>query len=99
VIEFIDPQSDLAEQIDREFWVKKEVERPKFRAKDVVQAVRAAGVRRFNISPQHVNMWRAEDAKNPGKGFGTMVQGTWYWYQNWIDRCIELCAAGGDEYR
>lgn len=99
VIEFIDPKSDLAKQIDKEYWVKKEVERPKFRAKDVVQAVRNAGFSLFKISPHHVEFWRAEDGKNPGKGFGVDVQGSWYWYQNWIDRCIGLCETRGDEFR
>ncbi len=99
VIEFIDPSSDLAKQIDKEYWVKKEVERPKFRPKDVVEAVRKAGFARFRISPEHVKMWKSEDAKNPGKGYGVEVQGTWYWYQSWIDRAIELCEAAGDRYR
>ena len=99
VIEFIDPKSDLAKQIDKEYWVKKEVERPKFRAKDVVSAVKNAGFLKFNISPHHVSFWRAEDGKNPAKGFGVDVQGSWYWYQNWIERCIALCDARGDEFR
>lgn len=99
VIEFIDPKSDLAKQIDKEYWVKKEVERPKFRAKDVVSAVQKAGYTKFRMFPYHVNMWRAEDAKNPGKGFGVDVQGSWFWYQNWIDKCIMLCEARGTEFR
>lgn len=99
VIEFIDPRSELAAAIEKEYWVKKEVERPKFRAKDVVRKVQEAGFGRFRVSPDHVNLWKAEDAKNPAKGFGVDVQGTWYWYQRWIDRCIELCEAAGDCYR
>jgi len=99
VVEFIDPNSELAKAIDKEYWVKKEVERPKFRAKDVVAAVRNAGFLRFRVSPEHVEMWRSEDAKNPAKGLGVDVQGTWYWYQSWIDRCIELCRVTGDRYR
>ena len=98
VVEFIDPNSDLAKQIDKEYWVKKEVERPKFRPKHVVAEVRRAGFPRFRINPEHVEMWRTEDAKNPGKGYGVDVQGTWYWYQSWIDRCVELCKAAGDRY-
>ena len=99
VVEFIDPNSELAKKIDKEYWVKKEVERPKFRAKDVVAAIRQAGFPRLRISPEHVMLWRTEDAKNPSKGFGVYVQGTWYWYQSWIDRCIELCKAAGDRYK
>ena len=99
VIEFIDPKSELAKEIDKEYWVKKEVEKPKFRAKDVVAAVRKAGYPRFRMFPDHLVMWRAEDAKNPGKGLGVDVQGSWYWYQPWVDRCISLCNAAGDKYR
>jgi hypothetical protein len=91
VVEFIDPASDLAKTIDKEYWVKKEVERPKFRAKDVVASVKSAGFRKFGVFSEHLDMWKAEDAKNPAKGYGIDVQGTWYWYQSWVDRCIELC--------
>jgi len=99
VVEFIDPNSELAKAIDKQYWVKKEVEKPKFRPTDVVRAVQAAGFRRFRVTPEHSNMWKAQDAKNPGKGFGVEVQGAWYWYQSWVDRCIELCEAAGGRYR
>ena len=99
VVEFIDPNSDLAKAIDKEYWVKKEVERPKYRPTDVVTAVKAAGFSRFRVTPEHSNMWKQQDAKNPGNGYGVEVQGAWYWYQSWVDRCIELCEAAGDRYR
>jgi hypothetical protein len=99
VIEFIDPKSELAKQIDKEYWVKKEVERPKYRATDVVNEVRKAGFKKFRIQPEHLNFWRSEDAKKPGKGYGVEIQGAWYWYQSWVDRCIELCKASGDRYK
>lgn len=99
VVEFIDPSSDLARTIDKEYWVKKEVERKKYRAKDVVAAVNKAGFKKFNVFGTHTRIWQAEDAKNPAKGYGVDVQGVWYWYQNWVDRCIELCREAGDKYR
>jgi hypothetical protein len=99
VVEFIDPKSDLAKAIDKEYWVKKEVERPKYRAKDVAADVHKAGFTKFSVFREHVMMWKSEDAKNSSKGYGTEVQGAWYWYQSWIDRCIELCQAAGDRYR
>ena len=99
VIEFIDPNSDAAKAIDKEYWVKKEVERPKFMAKNVVKAVQDAGFKKFRVSPEHVKMWQGDDAKADGKGYGVTVQGLWYWYQSWIDRCIELCTAAGDRFR
>ena len=99
VVEFIDPKSELAKEIDKQYWVKREVERPKFRPTDVVAAVRGAGFPKFKIQPHHRDMWKNQDAKGPGKGYGVDVSGSWFWYQNWIDRCIELCMAAGDTYR
>jgi len=99
VVEFIDPNSDLAKKIDREYWVKKEVERPKYRATDVVAEVQKSGYPKFRVNPEHVSMWKSEDAKEPSKGFGTEVQGSWYWYRSWIDQCIKLCEAAGDLYK
>lgn len=98
VVEFIDPNSELAKTIDKEYWVKKEVERPKFLPKQVAAEVRKAGFPKFRIQPEHVEMWRSEDAKNPAKGYGTSVASAWYWYESWIKRCIELCKAAGDKY-
>jgi hypothetical protein len=99
VVEFIDPTSELAKTIDKEYWVKKEVERPKFLAKHVVGEVRKAGFVKFRTNPEHVHMWRSEDAKNPAKGYGADVAGTWYWYESWCKRCIELCQAAGDKFK
>jgi len=99
VVEFIDPNSELAKTIDKEFWVKKEVERTKYLPKRVVEEVQKAGFPNFNLQPHHVDMWKAQDAKDTSKGFGTLVESKWYWYENWIQRCIELCNAAGDKYK
>lgn len=99
VIEFLDPNSALAKTIGKEYWVKKEVERPKYRPMDVVAEVKKAGFGRFAMFPDHVDFWRAEDAKNPGKGFGVMIGSAWYWYDRWVQRCIQLCDEQGDRYR
>ena len=75
------------------------MERKKYRAKDVVAEVQNAGFTKFRRQPEHLDMWKAEDAKNPAKGYGVEVAGTWYWYQLWVDRCLELCAMCGEKYR
>lgn len=98
IVEFIDPNSELAKTIDKQYWIKKEVERQKYRASDVVAAVQEKGFKKFRVNPEHVNMWKSEDAKNPSKGYGVDVRGTWYWYEAWVKRCIELCSAAGDKY-
>ena len=99
VVEFIDPKSEAAKAIDKEYWVHKEVERAKFKPSHVVEQVRAEGFKGFRVQPEHVEMWKAEDAKNPAKGYGVEVEGVWYWYESWIKRCVELCGQAGDEYR
>lgn len=99
VIEFIDPDSDLAKTIDKEYWVQKHVEKQKFRPTDVIDKVKEAGFTKFRICPEHTDLWKKEDAKNPKNNYGVSVQGTWYWYQNWIDHCIEVCTQAGDLYR
>ncbi len=99
VIEFIDPKSDLAKEIDKEYWVKKEVERKKYRPSDIAKAIREAGFSKFRVSPEHVKIWQSEDAKNLGKNYGTQVAGVWYWYESWLEKCLELCEDAGDKYK
>lgn len=99
VIEFIDPKSDLAKEIDKEYWVKKEVEKKKYRPSHIVSKIREAGFRKFRISPEHLRMWKKQDAKNPSKGYGTEVAGEWYWYDSWLNKCLDLCEAADNKYR
>lgn len=84
VIEFIDPESPLAKNISKEYWIKEDREKPKFLRKDVLKKVQDAGHNKFGPS-QHTQFWKEHDGKNPAKGFGVEVCGTWYWYQNWVD--------------
>lgn len=99
VVEFIDPNSELAKSIDKEYWVKKEVERTKYLPSRVAEEVQKAGFPGFRVQHEHIQMWKAEDAKNPAKGYGVQVEGAWYWYESWINRCIELCKQAGDKYK
>lgn len=99
VVEFIKPDSELAQSIQKEYWVKREVERPKFLASHVVREVQKAGFKKFRVFPEHVRMWHGEDAKNPAKGYGVMMERTWFWYESWVKRCVQLCAAAGDQYK
>lgn len=87
VIEFIDPDSEMAKNISKEFWVKKETEKEKFRAMDVIRKVKEAGFKDFGPY-QHTLFWKKHDAKKPEKGFGVFVTDYWYWYQKWIDFII-----------
>ena len=87
VIEFLDPKSELAKTISREYWVKEDREKPKFLPTQVIQKVKEAGFTSFGMH-QHTSFWQQHNAKNPSKGFGIKVVKTWYWYENWIDFII-----------
>jgi hypothetical protein len=98
VVEFIKPDSDLAKTISQEYWVRKEVEKPKFLPKQIVSDMREAGFPRFNMA-SHVALWQSKDAKDRSKGYGTMVAGHWYWYERWRDVVRAHCEESGDLYR
>ena len=98
VIEFIDSKSELAKTISTEYWVKKETEKQKFKPSNVVGKIKAAGFSKFRMT-EHTEMWKQEDAKNKSKNYGASVEGTWFWYQSWIDRCIELCNQNPNKYK
>ncbi len=100
VINFVKPDSEVSlEKNDTLYTMVKDVDRPKFLPSSVAAKVQEAGFINFRTQPEHVKMWKEEDAKNPSKGFGIEVEGKWYWYQSWIDRCLELCETAGDRYR
>mgnify|MGYP000329492410 CR=1 FL=1 len=48
---------------------------------------------------QHTEFWKAENAKEASKSFGTQVETTWYWYQNWVESCIQYCKENGDNFK
>nr|WP_256483887.1 DUF3644 domain-containing protein [Aliihoeflea sp. 40Bstr573] len=90
-VEFIKPGSPEAEAVERV--LLKEVERPKYRPSEIVAKVRAAGYPAFNMH-DHTLLARQLDARTPGKGFGVMIAGTWYWYEHWFEKVLEKLAEG-----
>ncbi len=64
----------------------REVERPKYTATQIVELMRKEGFHDFGLYNKNgfVEMWRTMDAKNPAKGLGIFVAGTWYWYDKMV---------------
>jgi len=87
VIEFVDPKSSMAKNIQKEYWVKEDREKPKYRPTKIVEKVRDAGYKDFSIS-RHTQYWKKYDGKNLSKGFGAQIAETWYWYENWFEFII-----------
>ena len=87
VIEFLSPNDPLAKDIQKEYWVKEDREKPKYSPSQVIEKIQAAGFKSFRMH-QHTLFWQKHDGKNPDKGFGAKIVKTWYWYQSWIDFII-----------
>jgi len=98
IVEFISPDSEVAQQIDRQYWVQKEVEKPKYQMKDIIAMMRKEGYVGFGPY-QHTQLWRSMDAKNAAHGFGVPLGGQWFWYERWLDIVRRHCRESGRIYR
>jgi hypothetical protein len=84
VVEFIDANSPLARGLNTEYAFIKDTEKPKFRPKSIIDKMKDEGYSSFSMY-KHTKIWQELDGKNPAKGYGVEVAGTWYWYNIWID--------------
>jgi hypothetical protein len=90
VIEFVNPDSEMAKGLSKEYWAIKDRERPKFLPTKICKEIQALGYKKFTMH-DHVKLWRNEDAKNPSKGYGILIEKTWYWYESWFDFVKSYC--------
>lgn len=98
VIEFIKPDSPEAAVLNREYVLIKDREKPKHLAKYVIGLMRQEGFQGFGPY-QHTQLWRHFQAKEPDRGYGVSVEGTWYWYDTWVEEVRKHCLAEGNRYR
>jgi Protein of unknown function (DUF3644) len=77
VIEFVKAGSELADTVNKKYTIIKETERLKLRPKTVVEKIKEEGFKKFSMH-HHTTLWRTNDAKKAGKGFGTEVEGSWF---------------------
>lgn len=90
VIEFLKADSEEAKNLNKEYVVIKDRERPKHLPKEIVQVMKDKGYSKFTMN-KHTDLWHVKDAKNPGKGFGVQVVIQWYWYDNWLAEVEKHC--------
>ncbi|MEO0462874.1 MAG: DUF3644 domain-containing protein [Pseudomonadota bacterium] len=67
----------------------KNVERPKFLMKDVIPQVRKRGFPHFTRT-RFIELFNEFDLKNQGKGLAIQLGNSWFWYQEGIDKLVEL---------
>ena len=97
VMEFVKPDSPLAADLNRAYTVIKETEKPKFLPGQIVTMMKEKGYKQFTMT-QHTKLWKEKDAKDPAKGYGVMVAGTWYWYKEWIEVVLQHCKENAAMY-
>jgi hypothetical protein len=98
VIEFLRPDSEAAQAVNREYVAFKEVERPKFLPKQIVETMRTEGYPRFNMH-HHTELWKGMDARKEGRGLGVNVAGAWYWYAPWVELVRNFCQENAARFR
>ncbi|MBT3202391.1 MAG: DUF3644 domain-containing protein, partial [Phycisphaerales bacterium] len=98
VIEFVKSDSPLADKLNAEYAVIRETEKPKYLPKQIVELMHNEGFLGFTMH-NHTKLWQSMGAKNPGKGFGTMVSKKyWHWYSRWVDEVRKHCTENREMY-
>lgn len=98
VIEFIRSDSPAAENLNKQYAMFKETEKPKYLPKTIVEMMQEKGFKKFSMY-KHIELWKSKDAKNPKHGYGTPVAGVWYWYDKWLREVEEYCKKHEAELR
>lgn len=97
VVEFIPAGSEMAQTVNKEYVLVKDREKKKILPGHIVRQMQKKGFSRFRMH-DHTLLWQDQNAKELGKGFGVVVEGTWYWYENWIPVVEEHCKLNSARY-
>src|SRR3989338_1134596 len=97
VIEFIPADSEIAKGMNKEYVLVKEKEKMKYSAGEIWKKIQKDGFKKFGVY-QHTKLWQTENAKDPSRGFGTLVVKTWYWYDSWLSFAKKHCEENRAKY-
>lgn len=97
VIEFVKADSTLAQDVNKTYAVIKETERKKYLPGKIVELMNEEGFTTFSMH-HHTELWKSQDAKNQGKGFGVQVAKQWYWYDSWVEEVRKHCQGKAATY-
>lgn len=97
VIEFVDPNSEIARGLSKEYWAFKDREKPKYLPSKICKEMQKIGYIRFK-QHQHTELWKKENAKDLSKGFGVQIEKTWYWYESWFNFVKQHCQQNESKY-
>lgn len=97
VIEFIDPNSELAKGMNVEYAMTREKEKAKYVPTKIVEMMHSEGYTNFKLQ-NHTALWQHHDAKKLTKGYGVELEGRWYWYDNWVNIVRQHCQNNKRKY-
>jgi len=96
VVQFIPADSTVGEEANKVSL--RETEKIKYRPGTIVKLMRAEGFTQFNMQ-HHIELWKAKDARNPKKQFGVQVEGSWFWYESWVEEVRKHCRENAAGYK
>ena len=89
VVEFVAAGSDTETEINKV--ILKETEKKKYKPGSILKLIKDEGLQELSMH-QHTELWKQQNAKDPRKGYGSLVEGSWYWYESWVSVVREHCA-------
>ncbi len=94
VYEFVRPDTDTDENIEKTRTVFKPIEKVKYRVKNIVEMMKAEGYSDFNVH-RHTLLWQEKlgDRKKHIE-YCVYLDPSWYWYEAWIPIVREYCKNG-----
>lgn len=98
VIEFLSPESEVAQGMNVTYAINKEKEKTKYVPSKIVSMMNEEGYSRFKLQ-NHTVLWQQHDAKKPTKGYGVQIENRWYWYENWLAIVRQHCASNKRKYQ
>ena len=98
VIEFLSPDSEVAQGMNVTYAINKEKEKTKYVPSKIVSIMNEEGYPRFKLQ-NHTVLWQQHDAKKPTKGYGVQIENRWYWYENWMTIVRQHCAGNKKKYQ
>jgi hypothetical protein len=96
VIEFVKADSDVGKEMNKNYVVLKDVEKPKYLPGAIVEEMQLSGFPRFKMQ-HHTELWRAQDARKTGSGYGAQLD-KWYWYDSWRKVVKQHCEENRTKY-
>ena len=96
VVQFVPADSDTAAAINKVFL--RETEKTKYKPGTIVKQMKAEGFTHFGMQ-RHTDLWKERDARNPKFQFGTNVEGTWFWYESWLNEVRKHCHENAALYK